>query len=523
MANIVIISPKFDISFWGLEHSVPLMGKRATLPVAALPLLAALTPEGHDVTLIDENAEAINWEVVSKADMVCLTGMCVQRRRMEEILEELRERDKFVVVGGPYVTVEKHIFDDMADVIFIGEADETWPVFVEEWEQGEHKDRYTQADKTDMTKVPAPRIDLIKTQYYTYGSMQISRGCPYQCEFCDIIITFGRKPRLKTKEQVIAELDNFLKTPLRLVFVVDDNLIGNKKGIKPILREIVKWQQEHNYPLTLFSEASLDLAEDEELMQLMGEANFQACFVGVESPNEEALKETKKFQNVRPKDGTVMERIRRIQDHGIELWGGMILGFDHDDETSFEIMPEYIKEMSIAHSLIGILHAIPTTPLYNRLKEAGRIDDTESYSDYGTNVIPLKLGREQLLDGYVSVMEKAYDPDAYFDRIDELYINRRFKYKTHTLPFWRKRMFAWWKRSVGNIAKTLYLYRRVMREIPERDLIPTYKKRFWRLVRTRPFEPHLWLHYIIKITMHYHYYTIIQAMKSDAKEAVGTW
>ena len=523
MAHIVIINPQFETSFWGLEHGVPLLGRRATLPVAALPLLAALTPRHHEVTLIDENVEAIIWEVVSKADIVCLTGMCVQRTRMDEILHELRERDKFVVVGGPYVTVEKHIFDHLADVVFIGEADETWQPLLAEWERGEHKSRYEQADRTDMTKVPVPRLDLVKAQHYMYGSMQISRGCPFQCEFCDIIITFGRRPRLKTSEQVIAELNNFMKTPLRLVFVVDDNLIGNKKAIKPILREIVKWQQERNYPLTLFTEASLDLAEDEELMELMGAANFQACFVGIESPNEEALKETKKYQNVRPNAGTVMERIRRIQDHGIELWCGMILGFDHDDSTAFQIMPEYIQETSIAHALIGMLHAIPTTPLFDRLKEAGRIDESENFMDYGTNVIPMQMTRQELREGYIQVMDKAYSPESFFARIDELYINRRFKYKTHTLPFWRKRIFAWWKRCLGNVGKTVYLYRRVLREMPERDLVEVYKKRFWRVVRARPFEPHLWFHYIIKITMHYHYYTMIQGMKAGRKEVVRSW
>ncbi len=200
MADIVIINPQFETSFWGLEHSVPLLAKRASLPVACLPLLAALAPRHHNVTLIDENVEAIDWARVSKADIVALTGMCVQRARMKQIMEELRARDKFVVVGGSFVTVEKHIFDHVADVVFLGEADETWPQFLDEWERGEHKDRYEQAAATDMSTVPLPRMDLIKSQHYMYGSMQISRGCPFQCEFCDIIVTFGRRPRLKTSE-----------------------------------------------------------------------------------------------------------------------------------------------------------------------------------------------------------------------------------------------------------------------------------------------------------------------------------
>ena len=175
-----------------------------------------------------------------------------------------------------------------------------------------------------------------------FGSLQISRGCPFTCEFCDIIVTFGRKPRLKTSKQVLGELESFREAGLKIVFVVDDNLIGNKKAIKPILREIVRWQQERAYPLTLFTEASLDLAEDDELMELMGLANFQSVFIGIETPNEESLRETKKLQNVRPNAGTLLDRVHRIQQSGIDVWCGMIVGFDHDDPSIFGVMPKFL-------------------------------------------------------------------------------------------------------------------------------------------------------------------------------------
>ena len=196
--------------------------------------------------------------------------MSIQGRRLIEILEEVKSRGVMTVVGGPMATVEPEVLEGLADVIFIGEADETWPQFLNEWEQGYHKSRYEQQEKTDVTKLPLPRIDLLKINRYMFGSLQISRGCPFTCEFCDIIVTFGRRPRLKTSEQVLAELEAFQRAGLRIVFVVDDNLIGNKKAIKPILRDIVRWQQDRAYPLTLFTEASLDLAEDDELMELMG-------------------------------------------------------------------------------------------------------------------------------------------------------------------------------------------------------------------------------------------------------------
>ena len=228
-----------------------------------------------------------------------------------------------------------------------------------------------------------------------FGSLQISRGCPFTCEFCDIIVTFGRRPRLKTSEQVLAELESFRRAGLGIIFVVDDNLIGNKKAIKPVLREIVRWQQERAYPLTLFTEASLDLAEDEELMELMGLANFQSVFIGIETPNEDSLRETKKHQNVRPSAGTLLERVHRVQRHGIDVWCGMIVGFDHDDQSIFEVMPKFLADARISSALIGMLYAIPTTPLYDRLREAGRLNDEEARDQYGTNVIPLGMSQRR--------------------------------------------------------------------------------------------------------------------------------
>ena len=205
MADIVIINPRFDISFWGMEHCIGLLGKRANLPVACLAPLAALVPDHHDVTLIDENVEDIDFSRLTRANLVCLTGMSIQGRRMREILERVRSFGVMTVVGGPLATVEEETLDGLADVVFVGEADETWPQFLRDWERGCHKSRYEQPAKTDVTRLPLPRIDLSKTDRYMFGSMQISRGCPFTCEFCDIIVTFGRRPRLKTSEQILAE------------------------------------------------------------------------------------------------------------------------------------------------------------------------------------------------------------------------------------------------------------------------------------------------------------------------------
>lgn len=512
MADIVIVNPQFQPSFWGMEHAVGLIGKRANLPVSCLPLLAALVPDHHDVTLLDENVEEIDFDRLGQADMVCLTGMSIQGERLCEILREVRARGVLTVVGGAMATVETHKLEEFADVIFIGEADDTWPQFLREWEEGRHASRYEQAEKTDLATLPTPRVDLLKARHYMFGSMQISRGCPFTCEFCDIIITFGRRPRLKTSAQVLAELETMREAGLKIVFVVDDNLIGNKKAIKPVLRDIITWQQERDYPLTLFTEASLDLAEDEELMRLMGEANFQSVFVGIESPNEESLKETKKFQNVRARDGTLLERIERIQDHGLEVWCGMILGFDNDEASVFDTMPKFLSRARIGNALIGLLYAIPTTPLFDRLKKEGRLNDDTDTRVYGTNVRPLRLGREELRDGFVRVMQEVYDTDAYFERIDALFVRDRFTFAFHELPFWQRHKWAWIKRCVGNYAKFGFVYAQLMRNVRDETLRTRYRQQFRKLMRARGREPHILFIYSIKVAMHFHFHCISQEM-----------
>lgn len=295
MPDIVLIHPGFDNSYWGLEHALQLLGGKAALPVASLPLLSALTPPSFRVTLIDENVQQIDFDLCSRADIVGLTGMFVQRERMREILTELKRRGAFIVVGGPWITVQEADFENLVDVVFVGEADETWPQFLEDWSSRRHRRRYEQTERTDLTKLPIPRFDLLPMKQYQFGSIQMTRGCPFTCEFCDIIVVFGRQPRTKTYPQVLAELDALLSAGKHTVFIVDDNLIGNKRAIKEILREVVVWQESRGYPITFAAEASIDLAEDEELMRLMVEANIATVFVGIETPNEASLRETKKI------------------------------------------------------------------------------------------------------------------------------------------------------------------------------------------------------------------------------------
>ena len=333
-------------------------------------------------------------------------------------------------------------------------------------------------------------------------------------------MTFGRRPRLKTSEQVLAELESFQRAGMRIVFVVDDNLIGNKKAIKPVLRDIVRWQQERAYPLTLFTEASLDLAEDEELMELMGLANFQSVFIGIETPNEDSLRETKKHQNVRPNAGTLLERTHRVQQHGIDVWCGMIVGFDHDDASIFDVMPKFLAEARISAALIGMLHAIPTTPLYDRLKQEGRLNDDEASDRCGTNVVPLGMSPEELSDGFVRVMQACYSADAYFRRLDAQFIDEKFKFAVHQLAYWGSHRWAWAKRCFLNYCRFLVVASRLLRLVRDEPLRSRYGQQLLRVLAARWREPHILFIYSLKVAMHYHYAAVARAL-AQVEEGTG--
>jgi radical SAM superfamily enzyme YgiQ (UPF0313 family) len=520
MADIVLINPRFEISFWGLEHALPFLGKRANMPVAALPLLAALTPREHRVTIIDENIEPIDFDRCARADIVGVTGMIVQRHRMREILAELRRRGAFTVVGGPWVTVQEDYFGDLANVIFIGEAEETWPQFLADRSRDCIAPRYEQAEKTDLSRVPPPRLDLLKTRHYAFGSVQFSRGCPFLCEFCDIIVVFGRKPRLKTPAQVIAELENLRAHRMSTVFIVDDNLIGNRKAIKELLRHVIAWQRANSFPLTFVTEASLDLADDDELMRLMVSAGIGAVFVGIESPNADSLREARKLQNVRGSDSMV-EKVRRIQSAGMEVWAGMILGFDNDDQTAFDAHSRFLHSARINTAMIGMLSALPKTPLYARLAAAGRLDSTDS-PVHGTNVIPLKMSRNELSEGYVKLMAAIYDWRTYFARVDELYvegglvIDRAWQQYAQDHP-WRRRM-----RHLRFVLEASGVLLRLMTSVPDNSLRNVYRRQVLRLLRVRR-NPAVLRVYAIKCAIHFHMHTLVRALSARDLPLLNTF
>ena len=474
--SICLINPRFEPSFYGLEHMLPTLpgDKRYNIIPGALPLLAALVPDGHQVTILDENVEKIDFAALRGFDVVGVTGMIVQKRRMDEILQGLRGIEGIVCVGGPYAAVDEEHFKGRCDVLFVGEADETWPRFLHDLAAGQpFQHRYKQDAPTDMSRVPTPRFDLIHRKHYTSASIQFSRGCPFLCEFCDIIVIFGRKPRLKTSAQVLAELDALLGLGVRNVFFVDDNFIGNKALAKALLRELIGWQERHGYPMQLSTEASLNLADDAELLELMWRANFRGVFIGIESPRPESLLETRKVQNVR--GDSVDAKLARVRDAGINISAGFIVGFDNDDERVFDEQFAFIQRNGIGIAGVSILSPIPTTPLYDRLAKEGRLvpgDETVWFE-------PKLMSRETLKQGHADLNLRLYTPEAFFERVFRGYgRSAAFRKRRREMEVRHKR--AAYSRLIAGAYTSLVIIWRLSRVIARERLLGTLGRAYFK-------------------------------------------
>lgn len=415
--SICIINPRFEPSYWGFDYALPLYPgrKRCTMITGALPTLAGLIDRRHEIRLLDENVEEIDFEQLRGYDLVGVTGMHVQKVRMKEILLRLRGLGVFTVVGGAWASVERSYFDGLCDALFSGEAEETWPRFVEDFAAGRPLETYyEQSGRTDMTRVPKPRYDLLHVDRYASGSLQFSRGCPFLCEFCDIIVTFGRQPRTKIPSRVIEELDDMRRAGFHSCFIVDDNFIGNKVKAKELLRLLCTWQEENGYPLRLSTEASLNVADDQEILDLLYKANFRHLFIGVETPRLASLLETRKNQNTM--GDSIPEKLARIRDAGLDVHAGFIVGFDSDDKEIFEEQFRFIQDNGILLAMVGILGAIPKTPLHRRLAAEGRLVD-----DPNINFVPKQMTREELRSGYWELVRRLYTPEAFMERYFRAY------------------------------------------------------------------------------------------------------
>ncbi|MGV6847522.1 MAG: radical SAM protein [Marinibacterium sp.] len=412
--RIALISPAFKPSFFGAEYALPLYSPhlRSHMIPGALPALAALTPAPHHMDVFDEQVAPVPFDRLGAYDVIGVTGLIVQRDRMLDILDRLRGTDALIVVGGPYATVDPACFQDHADVLFLGEAEETWPAFLDDLAHDRvTRARYEQPAKTDMITVPTPRFDLFDPIRYVSAPIQFSRGCPFLCEFCDIIVMFGRRPRLKSPDQILAEVEAARAAGFSRIFIVDDNFIGNKKAAIALLTVLVDWQERHGFPVTFATEASVDLADFPELLDLMVAANFVSVFIGIETPNPEALAETRKVQNLR--GDSLSNKLLRIRRAGLIIESGFIVGFDADGPDIFENQYAFIMDNALANTVVSILAAIPTTPLFARLEKEGRL----RLDDPLCNFQPAGMTVETLKAGFRDLYYRLFLPDAYFERI----------------------------------------------------------------------------------------------------------
>jgi radical SAM superfamily enzyme YgiQ (UPF0313 family) len=416
--RLLLINPRFPESFWSFKWAVDAMlpGKRAVNPPLGLATLAALCPPDWDVSIVDENVTSL--PLAPDADVVVgICGMGVQFPRQRELLAYYRRRGHHVVAGGSFASLCPERYDGLADTVVAGEAEYVWPRFCRDIERGVPEPLYQETGTVSLADSPVPRFDLLDLSRYQAVSLQFSRGCPFRCEFCDIIVMFGRTPRTKTPAQVGRELDALRARGVRSVFFVDDNLIGNKPAAKELLRYLVAYQREHRYRFHFGTEASLNLAQDPELLALFRAAHFGWVFIGIESPDEASLKETLKFQNTRQ---DLLTSIRAIYAHGIDIFAGFILGFDHDTPESFARQQRFITDSGIQAAMIGLLQATPKTPLYERLAADGRLVPDADSSDnvkLWTNVIPKGMSYEQLLAGYRDLHYRLFDDRGIAARI----------------------------------------------------------------------------------------------------------
>jgi radical SAM superfamily enzyme YgiQ (UPF0313 family) len=399
--KLVLINPKFPESFWSLKWAIDnfVPGARTVNPPLGLATIAALCPPDWEVEIVDENVRSIPLE--TEADVIGICGMGAQFPRQKELLAYYRSRGHFVVAGGSYASLRPDKYEALADSVVAGEAERTWKEFCRDFEE----------------ESPVPRFDLMNSRHYGNMSLQYSRGCPYRCEFCDIIVMFGRRPRTKSIAQVRAELDQLRKMGARNLFFIDDNLIGNKKAAKELLRFLGDYQKEHGHTFQFGTEVSMNIADDDELLGLFREAGFEWVFIGIESPDEASLKETGKTQNTRR---DMLASVRKIYSYGLDILGGFIIGFDNDTTEIFDKQYRFIVDSGIITSMVGLLMAVERTPLHARLLAEGRLRPEVAGSDnskLATNVIPKGMTYDEMVTGYQALHYRLMTYGAIAKRI----------------------------------------------------------------------------------------------------------
>lgn len=413
--NILLVYPEVPVTFWSLKYALKFVSKKAVLPPLGLLTIAPLLPSKWEKRLVDLNVTRLKDKEIEWADYVFISGMIVQKKSALEVISRAKALGKLVVAGGPLFTTGYNDFENV-DSFVLNEGEITLPMFLDDLDKGCLKRIYTSTKKPDVTLTPIPDWSLIDMNVYASMALQTSRGCPFNCEFCDIIVMNGRIPRVKAPLQVIAEFDALYDAGWRgTLFIVDDNFIGNKSKVKEILRQIGAWMKRKNKPFALYTEASINLTDDPEIMRLMREANFNCVFVGIETPEEEGLKLCGKVQNT---NKNLHEKVKILQNNGFEVQAGFIVGFDTDTTKTFDNMIKFIQSSGIVTAMVGLLSALPETALFKRLHDSGRVlkVPTGNNTDFSLNFIP-KMNVDTLITGYKKVLSSIFSPKNYYDRV----------------------------------------------------------------------------------------------------------
>jgi radical SAM superfamily enzyme YgiQ (UPF0313 family) len=431
--NILLVYPRYPDTFWSFRHALKFISKKASFPPLGLLTVASMLPREWEKRLIDMNVRPLKDEALQWADYVFISAMAVQRDSAQEVLDRCKKLGVKTVGGGPLFTAAHEEFKDV-DHLVLNEAERTLPPFVEDLQRGSPRHTYTTREWPDLKETPIPLWGLLDMKDYASMNIQYSRGCPFNCEFCDIIVLNGRVPRTKGKGQIVAELASLYDHGWRgPVFFVDDNFIGHRKKLKAeIMPAIIEWIQERDFPFSFFTEASIDLSDDEELMRLMVKAGFDTVFVGIETPHEESLTECSKLQN---RNRDLVASVQKIQQYGLQVTGGFIVGFDSDPPSIFERQINFIQKSGIVTAMVGLLNAPRGTRLYKRLDEENRLVHgfTGDNTDCSINFVP-KMGYETLVAGYEKIVKTIYAPSNYYKRIRTFFREYR-PYSIQTPPF----------------------------------------------------------------------------------------
>jgi radical SAM superfamily enzyme YgiQ (UPF0313 family) len=430
--NVLLVSPEFPKTYWGAEYTTGFTGKRSAFPPLGLLTVAALLPSDCDARLEDLNVGALGDEAVRWADLVLVGAQIVQSKSFHAVVARAKALGKRVIAGGPYPTTSPARCSD-ADHLLLGEAEEVFSTFFEQVRAGDAP-KVVQGTRPDLSKSPVPRYDLLLPGAYNSLSVQFSRGCPFHCEFCDIIEIYGRVSRSKPPEQLLAELDAIRETGHSgSLFVVDDNFIGNKGKALALVNAIERWQRAHRYPFDLFTEASINLAKEPVLLAAMVRAGFSGVFVGIETPTRRGLEEAGKSQNIHVDLDAAVDILTRA---GLEVMSGFIVGFDSDDALAFERQRAFIQANPIPVAMVGLLTALPGTQLTQRLEREGRLEGIASGDQFGIPNFRTRMDRGELVRGYAHLLSLLYSPSEYYARCLRVIQRRGPSGTRFHLPSW---------------------------------------------------------------------------------------